>query len=46
MSREFKSFECQSGFSSPPCYAAEIAPDYYHPMAVDCPSSNDLAQAA
>lgn len=44
MSREFKSFECQSGFSSPPCYAAEIAPDYYHPMAVDPEQARDVTR--
>jgi len=35
MSDEFKAFRCQSGFSSPPCYAAEVAPDYFDPLAVD-----------
>lgn len=44
MSREFKSFECQSGFSSPPFYAAEIAPGYYDPMAVDPEQARDVTR--
>ncbi|MDD9730873.1 5-formyltetrahydrofolate cyclo-ligase [Mameliella sp. AT18] len=44
MSDEFKSFRCQSGFSSPPCYAAEIAPDYFDPLAVDPDQERDVAR--
>jgi 5-formyltetrahydrofolate cyclo-ligase len=38
------SFRCQGGFSSPPCYAAEIAPDYFDPMAVDPQQARDVAR--
>jgi len=44
MSDEFKSFSCQSGFSSPPCYAAEVAPEYFDPMAVDPEQARDVAR--
>lgn len=44
MSDEFKSFRCQSSFSSPPCYAAEVAPDYFDPLAVDSEQARDLAR--
>ena len=44
MSDEFKSFRCQSSFSSPPCYAAEVAPDYFDPLAVDSEKARDLAR--
>lgn len=44
MSDEFKSFRCQSGFSSPPCYAAEVAPDYFDPLAVDPEQARDVAR--
>lgn len=40
----FDSFRCQSGFSSPPCYAAEIAPDYFDPLAVDPEQARDVAR--
>ena len=43
MSDEFKSFRCQSGFSSPPCYAAEVAPEYFDPLAVDPEQARDVA---
>ncbi|MBW0157535.1 5-formyltetrahydrofolate cyclo-ligase [Sedimentimonas flavescens] len=44
MSDEFKNFRCRSGFSSPPCYAAEIAPDYFDPLAVDPEQARDVAR--
>ncbi|MCB1380147.1 MAG: 5-formyltetrahydrofolate cyclo-ligase [Alphaproteobacteria bacterium] len=44
MSDEFKSYRCQSGFSSPPCYAAEVAPDYFDPLAVDPEQARDVAR--
>ncbi|MFV0301147.1 MAG: 5-formyltetrahydrofolate cyclo-ligase [Paracoccus sp. (in: a-proteobacteria)] len=44
MSDDFKSFRCQGGFSSPPCYAAEIAPDYFDPLAVDPAQARDVAR--
>jgi len=44
MSDEFKSFRCQSGFSSPPCYAAEFAPEYFDPLAVDPEQARDVAR--
>lgn len=44
MSDEFKSFRCQSGFSSPPCYAAEVAPEYFGPLAVDPVQARDVAR--
>ncbi|MCV2879393.1 5-formyltetrahydrofolate cyclo-ligase [Sedimentimonas flavescens] len=44
MSDEFKNFRCPSGFSSPPCYAAEIAPDYFDPLAVDPEQARDVAR--
>ena len=44
MSDEFKSFRCQSGFSSPPCYAAEVAPEYFDPLAVDPEQARDVAR--
>ena len=43
MSDDFKSFRCQSGFSSPPCYAAEVAPEYFDPLAVDPEQARDVA---
>ena len=43
MSDEFKSYRCQSGFSSPPCYAAEVAPDYFDPLAVDPEQAREQA---
>ncbi|TDE37567.1 5-formyltetrahydrofolate cyclo-ligase [Antarcticimicrobium sediminis] len=44
MSEDFESFRCKSGFSSPPCYAAEIAPDYFDPLAVDPEQAHDVAR--
>jgi 5-formyltetrahydrofolate cyclo-ligase len=32
------------GFASPPCYAAEIAPDYFDPLAVDPERARDVAR--
>jgi 5-formyltetrahydrofolate cyclo-ligase len=37
-------FDCQSGFSSPPCYAAEVAPDYFDPLAVEPGQARDVAR--
>ncbi|OYX44100.1 MAG: 5-formyltetrahydrofolate cyclo-ligase [Rhodobacterales bacterium 32-67-9] len=44
MSDDPDNFRCQSGFSSPPCYAAEIAPDYFDPLAVDPEQARDVAR--
>lgn len=44
MSDDFDSFLCQSGFSSPPCSAAEIAPEYFDPLAVDPQQARDVAR--
>ncbi|MBU3030608.1 5-formyltetrahydrofolate cyclo-ligase [Paracoccus marinaquae] len=44
MSEAFKSFRCQSGFSSPPCYASGIAPDYFDPLAVDPQQAADVGR--
>lgn len=38
------SFRCRSGFSSPPCFAADIAPDYFDPLAVDPEQARDVAR--
>lgn len=34
----------RSGFSSPPCYASDIAPDYFDPLAVDPEQARDVAR--
>ncbi|MBY6059588.1 5-formyltetrahydrofolate cyclo-ligase [Leisingera daeponensis] len=44
MNNRFKNFRCQSGFSSPPCYATEITPDYFDPLAVDPEQVRDVAR--
>lgn len=44
MSNDPDNFRCRSGFSSPPCYAAEIAPDYFDPLAVDPEQARDVAR--
>lgn len=44
MSDKFDSFRCQSGFSSPPCYASEVAPDYFDPLATDPAQARDVAR--
>lgn len=44
MNDEFKSFRCLSGFSSPPCYAADVAPDYFDPLAVNPEQARDVAR--
>ncbi len=44
MSDDKKGFRCQSEFSSPPCYAFEIAPDYFDLLAVDPEQARDLAR--
>lgn len=44
MSDDPDNFRCQGGFSSPPCYAAEIAPDYFDPLAVDPEQARDVAR--
>lgn len=41
---ETDSFRCQSGFSSPPCYAAEVDPAYFDPLAVDPEQARDVAR--
>ncbi|MFC2967941.1 5-formyltetrahydrofolate cyclo-ligase [Acidimangrovimonas pyrenivorans] len=35
---------CPGGFSSPPCYAAEVAPGYFDPLAVDPEQARDVAR--
>lgn len=44
MTNDFEEFRCQSGFSSPPCSAAEIAPDYFDPLGVDPGQARDVAR--
>lgn len=44
MTDEFEAFRCRSGFSSPPCSAAEIAPDYFDPLGVDPDQARDVAR--
>jgi len=44
MNDEAESFRCQSGFSSPPCLASEVAPDYFDPLAVDPQQARDVAR--
>ncbi|SMX48924.1 5-formyltetrahydrofolate cyclo-ligase [Maliponia aquimaris] len=44
MTDEKDSFRCQSGFSSPPCSAADIAPDYFDPLGVDPDQARDVAR--
>lgn len=44
MGDDFDSFRCRGGFSSPPCYAGEIAPDYFDPLAVDPAQARDVAR--
>ena len=43
MSDAFKSFRCQSGFSSPSCDETEIAADEQDPLAGDSDQSRDAA---
>ena len=33
-----------ASYASPPCYAAEIAPDYFDPLAVDPQQARDVAR--
>ena len=44
MSKDLDKFHCSGSFSSPPCYAAEIAPDYFDPLAVDAEQARDVAR--
>lgn len=44
MSDDFESFRCRSGFSSPPCFAAEVAPEYFDPLATDPEQARDVAR--
>ncbi|PWE31250.1 5-formyltetrahydrofolate cyclo-ligase [Maritimibacter sp. 55A14] len=44
MSDDFKNFRCKSGFSSPPCYAADVAPNYFDPLATDPEQARDVAR--
>ena len=37
-------FRCRGGFSSPPCFAADVAPDYFDPLAVDPEQARDVAR--
>ena len=41
---ETDSFRCRGGFSSPPCYAAEVDPAYFDPLAVDPEQARDVAR--
>lgn len=36
--------QCRGRFASPPCYAAEVAPDYFDPLAVDPEQARDVAR--
>ncbi|MDU9005583.1 5-formyltetrahydrofolate cyclo-ligase [Sedimentitalea todarodis] len=44
MANDPDSFGRRSGFSSPPCLAAEIAPDYFDPLGVDPGQARDVAR--
>lgn len=44
MVADFDSFRCRSGFSSPPCLASEMAPDYFEPNSVDPQQRIDVAR--
>ena len=44
MNGEDDTFRCRGGLSSPPCYAAEIAPEYFDPLAVDPGQARDVAR--
>lgn len=44
MSNDPKRVRHPTGFASPPCYAAEIAPDYFDPLAVDPQQARDVAR--
>lgn len=44
MSGESNGSRGGGGFSSPPCYAAEIAPGYFDPLAVDPEQARDVAR--
>ncbi|MEZ5793236.1 5-formyltetrahydrofolate cyclo-ligase [Albidovulum sp.] len=44
MSDDPDKFRSQGGFSSPPCYAADVAPDYFDPLAVDPEQARDVAR--
>ncbi|MCV2865897.1 5-formyltetrahydrofolate cyclo-ligase [Defluviimonas sp. WL0075] len=44
MSGDPKSIRSQGRYASPPCYAAEVAPDYFDPLAVDPEQARDVAR--
>ncbi|PHP65809.1 5-formyltetrahydrofolate cyclo-ligase [Zhengella mangrovi] len=44
MADELKDGRAAGGYSSPPCYAAEVAPGYFDPMAVDPEQARDVAR--
>ncbi|PLW69617.1 5-formyltetrahydrofolate cyclo-ligase [Pseudohalioglobus lutimaris] len=44
MSDDSEKFQGTGRFSSPPCLAAEIAPDYFDPLAVDPEQARDVAR--
>lgn len=44
MAADFESFRCRDGFSSPPCLAGEIAPDYFDPLGVNPQQARDVAR--
>lgn len=43
MGDDLKSFRCQAGFSSPPCYAAEVAAERVDLLATDPEQARDVA---
>ncbi len=44
MSDDSSDSDGQGRFASPPCYAGEIAPDYFDPLAVDPVQARDVAR--
>lgn len=44
MSDDPDNFRSRGGLSSPPCYAADVAPDYFDPLAVDPEQARDVAR--
>ncbi len=44
MSGDFDGSNRRGSFASPPCYASEIAPDHFDPLAVDADQARDVAR--
>ncbi|MCC0026782.1 MAG: 5-formyltetrahydrofolate cyclo-ligase [Brucellaceae bacterium] len=44
MKDKFERTTAARGYASPPCYAAEIAPDYFDPLSVDPEQARDVAR--